>query len=367
MRYYAVTHCVDLKRHLKEKQMGRPLNKKFFGNRNIGTTGTTDDYGIGGQGVASVTIGGTNNDYIAVPTVTFAAPTLPGGVTATAGAITMVVKSVAITNAGGSYLDEEVVELGSGSAAGGTGTVDGTYTTRASFRIKSIDGGGGATSIELVNGGSYTVLAYNGATAVSNPGSTVTEMFTTGGTGNNLRVTITWGVLSVPISEKGSGYVSAPAITMTGNATKVAVLTTDTGTTVGVTENQENAISITAWVPGTSDAGRISGNGTSAVVGDIVRQCGSDKYIVTTAQGTGRVTLQTTAADAAGEANITATDYSGTTYYVTRVTAHKARITPYGAGTHEFPLVNGVGQVVPWTFDTLVVGDTGVRVRINNA
>ena len=31
--------------------MGRPLNKKYFGNRNIGTTGTTDN-NIGGEGVA---------------------------------------------------------------------------------------------------------------------------------------------------------------------------------------------------------------------------------------------------------------------------------------------------------------------------
>ena len=51
--------------------MGRPLNKKYFGNRNIGSTATTDN-GIGGEGVASVTIAGTNNNYIAVPTATFA-------------------------------------------------------------------------------------------------------------------------------------------------------------------------------------------------------------------------------------------------------------------------------------------------------
>jgi hypothetical protein len=273
MRYYAVTHCVDLKRHLKEKQMGRPLNKKFFGNRNIGSTSTAADDGIGGQGVASVTLGGTWTGFtLATTTVTFSAPELPGGVTAT-----------------------------------GTATIVGDEIT------------------------------------------------------------------GIVITEKGSGYTSAPTVTIEDSdagaeveGTATAVLTVDTGAP-GSATNQENAISITAWVPGTNDAGRISGNGTSAVVGDIVRQTGSDKYIVTTAQGTGRVTLQTTAADAAGKANITATDYTGTTYYVTKVTAHKARITPYGAGTHEFPLVNGVGQVVPWTFDTLAAGDTGVRVRINNA
>jgi hypothetical protein len=333
--------------------MGRPLNKKYFGNRNIGSTSVTTDDGIGGQGIASVTIAGTNNNYIAVPTATFAAPTLPGGVTATAGTITMVVKSVSIDNGGGSYLDEELVELGSGSAAGGTGTVDGTYTTRASFRIKSIDGSGAATTIELVDGGSYTVLAYNGSTHASAAGSTITEMYTTGGTGNNLRVTITWGVLAVAINEKGSGYVSAPAITMTGNATKVAVLTVDTGTTVGVTANQENAIQMTAFL-----------TGGSAVAVDIIRQVNGRRYKVTdgtrTTNGTTipHVELQPTLANAAGECSILATDSDGGEYFVTKLTAHKATVTR-STGT-QF----ATDEAVQWTFDTPTAG---VTVKIANA
>jgi hypothetical protein len=332
--------------------MGRPLNKKFFGNRNTGSTSTTADNGIGGQGVASVTIAGTNNNYIAVPTATFAAPTLPGGVTATAGTITMVVKSVSIDNGGGSYLDEEVVTLGSGSAAGGNGTVDGTYTTRASFRIKSIDGSGAATTIELVNGGSYTVLAYNGATAVSNPGSTVTQMFTTGGTGNNLRVTITWGVLAVPVSESGSGYVSAPAITMTGNATKTAVLTVDTGGVPGSATNQENAIAISAFVPG----------GSSAVAGDIVKQTASRAYRVTTAQGTGRCDL-VAAAPIAGQMTMTAVDSAGGTYYVTKLTARRALIIKGDRTGTQFT-TGTAGISIPWSFDAAVLNQS---VQILNA
>jgi hypothetical protein len=324
--------------------MGRPLNKKYFGNRNIGSTSVTTDNGIGGQGVASVTIAGTNNNYIAVPTATFAAPTLPGGVTATAGAITMVVKSVSIDNGGGSYLDEEVVTLGSGSAAGGTGTVDGTYTTRASFRIKSIDGGGAATTIELVAGGSYTVLAYNGATAASNPGSTVTQMFTTGGTGNNLRVTITWGVLAVAINEKGSGYVSAPAITMTGNATKAAVLTTDTGN-VGSTTNQENAISMTARLTG----------GTAVTV-DIIKQVSTNRYKVTDGTRTGIVKLKSSVATTAGEGSVRLVDTDGNTYFATKITARKAVITR-GTGVQT---AFATGTAVKWnmtaaTADSLLV------------
>jgi hypothetical protein len=342
--------CKTIK-YIRRKQMGRPLNKKYFGNRNIGTTGTADD-GIGGQGIASVTIAGTNNNYIAVPTATFAAPTLPGGVTATAGAITMIVKSVSITNGGGSYIDEEVVTLGDGSAAGGTGTVDGTYTTRASFRIKSVDGGGAATTIELVAGGSYTVLAYNGSTHASAAGSTITEMYTTGGTGNNLRIAITWGVLAVAVSNKGSGYVTAPVITMTGNASKTAVLTTDTGGVPGSSTNQENAIQILAWIP-TADGG------SSSVIGDIVAQKGSRRMKVKTAQGTGVVTL-VAAVVAAGQGTIIATDANDSTYWVTKLTSKKALLTQKVMnGSFEFAS-NSTAQ---WSFDAAELG----IVQIANA
>jgi hypothetical protein len=338
--------------------MGRPLNKKYFGNRNIGSTSVTTDNGIGGQGIASVTIAGTNNNYIAVPTATFAAPTLPGGVTATAGAITMIVKSVSITNGGGSYIDEEVVTLGDGSAAGGTGTVDGTYTTRASFRIKSVDGGGAATTIELVAGGSYTVLAYNGSTHASAAGSTITEMYTTGGTGNNLRIAITWGVLAVAINEKGSGYVSAPSITMTGNATKAAVLTTDTGN-VGATTNQENAIIAYAFH-----------TGGSLLLGDITKQVSTDRYKVKNTTATAIAKLKATIANAAGEMNIVATDTDGKTYYVIKLTSRKATLVPAAvarlstsAGTIFAPDTAGVYKMVPWKFDAAVTG----YVQIENA
>ena len=82
--------------------MGRPINKKYFGNRNTGTAGTADD-GIGGEGVASVTItnGGSNFDP-ANTTVTFSAPQLPTGVTATGTATIAagVVTGIVITNPG---------------------------------------------------------------------------------------------------------------------------------------------------------------------------------------------------------------------------------------------------------------------------
>ena len=345
--------------------MGRPLNKKYMGNRNIGSTATTDN-GIGGEGVASVTIAGTNNNYIAVPTATFANPTLPGGVTATAGTITMTVKSVAITNGGGSYADETVVTLGNGSLPAGSGTVDGTYTTRASFRIKSIDGDGAATSIELVDGGAYTVLAYNGSTAVSAPGSTITEMYTTGGAGNNLRVAITWGVLSVAVSEKGSGYVSAPAITMVGNATKTAVLTTDSGY-VGSSTNQENAILAYAYIGG------------SLRLVDLVKQISTKRYKVryNGTNYTARIRYDAIADGSAGytaaegvELNMIAIDGSSGTYLVRKLYNRTCTLKSLAINNNTIGITNNTagtvftdGKQYKWTFGTA----TSDTVKIQNA
>jgi len=242
--------------------MGRPLNKKYFGNRNIGTTGTADN-GIGGQGVTSVTIGGTWANFAdATTTVTFAAPTLPGGVTAT-----------------------------------GTATI------------------------------------------------------------------VAGVVTAVVITEKGSGYVSAPTVTIedsdggaetTGTAT--AVLTTDSGS-AGSTTNQENAIIVTAFVP-------TANGGSSAVIGDIVKQTNDRRYKVKTAQGTGICQLKTTAAaNAAGEMSIKAIDSEGKNYLVAKLTARKVVLVPAALGGSAGTQFAS-GTSAKWTFGTAVLNDT---VKIENA
>ena len=109
--------------------MGRPLNKKFFGNRNIGLASVTTDNGIGGSRVHSVTVAGTNNStgYTTGDALTFTAPQLPGGVTATgtvvatAGAIT----GITMVVGGSGYTSVPTVTAG-------TGTI-GTTTLTAVF------------------------------------------------------------------------------------------------------------------------------------------------------------------------------------------------------------------------------------------
>ena len=106
--------------------MGRPLNKKFFGNRNIGSASTTADNKIGGSRVGSVTVGGVNNStgYLTGEAVTFSTPDLPGGVTATGTVVATAGAIVSIT----------IVEAGSGytsvpTATAATGVIGTTTLT----------------------------------------------------------------------------------------------------------------------------------------------------------------------------------------------------------------------------------------------
>jgi len=94
---YAVPTAYDLESHERIKQMGRPLNKKYFGSASNG--------GIGGESVATVAILVTGTNYASTATAAFSAPQLPGGITATANITitTGTITAVALTNGGRGY------------------------------------------------------------------------------------------------------------------------------------------------------------------------------------------------------------------------------------------------------------------------
>lgn len=302
--------------------MGRPLNKKYFGNRNTGSASVTTDNGIGGGAVASVTLDALGA-YTTRPTITFAVPTLPGSVRAT-GTITSEVESV--TAVGGTM---------TGYTVGQLLTVDGTD---AVLRVATIGGTGGddAVTFDFTGGsrGNFTTLT-SGAQATTSDGA-----------GAGCTVTLRFRAKAVVITEAGSGYVSAPTPTFTQSVTATSVnMLVDSGN-VGATTNQENAIRMTAFLTGGS-AGEV----------DILKQVSGRRYKVTDGTRTGIVKLTATEADAAGEGSILATDAAGDTYYVTKLTAHKATLKR-GTGT-----VYTDGAAVPWTFGTA----TATVCKIANA
>ncbi len=222
--------------------MGRPIHKKYFANTNSpftneATGGTT---GVGGEGVASVTIAGEFSGFtLATTTVTFSAPEVSGGVTAT-----------------------------------GTATI--------------VDG----------------------------------------------------AVTAIVMTNNGSGYLSAPTVTI-ADSDVGAEVTTGTATAV-LTTGRQNGIKCEAQI----------GSGTEVTTGDILSQTSSRRYRVRTSDGTAVCKLVTTADLNANEMSITATDSAGGTYFVRKLTARKA-VLVRGTGT-QFE----TGATAKWTFGSAVLNTT---------
>ena len=305
--------------------MGRPLNKKYFGNRNIGSTSTTADNGIGGEGVASVTLD-VLGAYTTRPSTTFSAPQLPNGVRAVGSVTSQVNIITAISGTMSGYTTGDVVTIGNGTL----------------FTITA-NGGGTITGATITNRGSYPYAAGalpSGAQTVTNV--TVTNPAATGAT-----FAVNYNAKEVLITEPGSGYSSA-TVTFSQSVTASAVnLTTDNGI-VGTTGNQENAIKAYAWIGG------------SRQLVDIVSQDSSRRYTVRTAANTVHAALLVAKqSEATGEMDITAVDASSNEYWITKLTAHKALLTRKVSGSGVF--ASGTAQ--PWT----LTGPAAGYVKVDNA
>lgn len=96
--------------------MGRPIKSKYFG--------TSKGIGVGGEGVASVTLS-TSSLTVSTGTVTvlFSAPQVAGGTTAVGNAVKTgnTVTSVLITNAGSGYTSTPFVVFNATVGSTGTG------------------------------------------------------------------------------------------------------------------------------------------------------------------------------------------------------------------------------------------------------
>lgn len=321
--------------------MGRSLNKKYFGNRNVGTTATTDN-GLGGEGIASITTAtagsiNINNTYPNFPTLTVAAPTLPGGVTATT-ATTWEIESITI---GGTNTGYTINQTGAAAVLTGLesqASVDPVITVNT-------NGSGNVSAISFAGGrGEWTSI----------DGTGITTWAITGAGGSNAQATVKFRVKSIAITEKGSGYVSLPSLSWTalGGTTPSAQtpsLTTDSNNFTNGSadaDNQENAIIVYADV-----------DGNGAVIGDIVKQQSGRRYKVKTAAGTAYCKLVADGTPAQYEMYMIATDVDTGTYYVTKLTGHRATLTPLTG------VLFAEGESTGWSF----AAAAGTVVQIANA
>jgi hypothetical protein len=349
--------------------MGRPLNKKYFGNRNIGTNGgVTSDDKIGGEGLAAYSLAvqkgvvNITNTYKYFPALSIPAPDLPGGIPATA-TVVWEINAITLSSGGSGYTINQ-----SGVAIDQLlGSIWTDASTTPGITI-STDGTGAVTAATLgANRGEWTTI----------DGTGITTWGIKLGAATTAQLTITFRLKSITTLNKGSGYVSVPTLSWTRASSQTAggqtqtgtptvALTTDSGGYDGnaarnVTGNQENAILIYAYLKAVD-------GGSSSVIGDIVKQQGSRTYKVRTAQGTGVVKL-VAAAPGAGEATIAATDYNGNTYYVTKITNHKALLTrDTQNGSNAW--VYATGDSARWTFSAAAGTDktaVNTTVQVANA
>ena len=131
--------------------MGRPIASKYFGNRNVD--------GVGGEGVAGVTIlDGGDGYFEANAAVTFSAPQITGGTTATGtpvldgnGSVT----GVTITNGGTGYTSAPTAVFTGANANVATSNVVSLTSSvsdaiTASAFLEVADGGSSAVASDIV-------------------------------------------------------------------------------------------------------------------------------------------------------------------------------------------------------------------------
>lgn len=312
--------------------MGRPLNKKYFGNRNTGSTSTAADDGIGGKGLASVPVT-TVGTYTTRPTISFTgAPNLLSGQAPTA-TVTSEALSAAVS-----------------------GTQTGTYVIGDLITVTS-SGGSAIAYVATLSGSAVATVNFTSTNASRGSFQALTATTTTGGSGSGVVLTLTYRAKEVLVTDTGSGYTTTvPAATASGGSVVfgTSVMTTPVANTatVGSGTNPEPAIIAEAYT------------GSGVKQADIVKQVSKNRYKINTSDTSGTpivATLKSSISTQVGDMTITATDFTGSTYYVTKLTGHKAvlsRKASAGAG-YEF----ADGSQVQWTFGSAV---TAVSVTIDN-
>ena len=272
--------------------MGRPIKKKFFGNlNNQGFASVGTDSGIGGESISStITVTNTGTNYSNGAVVTFSAPSLPTGVTAT-GTPTFT------TNGANRFGITGITLTGAGNGYTGTATI--TVTT--------------ATAVAAASTGNSGVTATNTFTVASVTGIALGMIIAGAATGSAGKVTAINGTVITSSVVNNASWTNASNLTFTDYGSGAQFITTLTSTT-------QNALNVTAYIP-------VKNGGSSAVVSDIVKQEASHRYLVKNGQGIGQCKLVASDTPAAGEMNLIATDTNGSTYWVTKLTARRCVLT----------------------------------------
>lgn len=307
--------------------MGRPINKKYFGNTNSPydneQTGGTS--GLGGESVTLV-----------------------------------------ISNSGTLYSQGTTVSIGGGTQITGgiPATISYSINTAGNIAVSVVNSGTGYTSAPALT---VTPATTVNPTANATSGEfTLTAVSSVAGIYVGMRLDGSPGVqTSTYVTSVGANSVTLTK-TMTASTTTNSYQFSDVGAsfakTVGLTSVKQNAIAFTSYL-------LAEDGGSSAVAGgDIKKQESSRRYLVTNSQGTGQVKLVARNTLVAGQMNLIATDFGGSTYFVTKLTAHKATlVNQYGTGTALVTLTTDADGVTTGATGWTLGSATGTVVTIANA
>jgi hypothetical protein len=154
---------------------------------------------------------------------------------------------------------------------------------------------------------------------------------------------------TVTVISAGSGYTSAPTVTVRGTLGTGSGTATPTAT---LTSTRVNGLKCEA---------KIGSAGTEYTTGDVIKQVNTRSYKVITADGTAVCKLVTTEVKTANQMSIKATDSAGNTYFVAKLTSRKAVLVPAAnvhGGTTTIGSQFASGTTAKWTFGTAVVNTT---------
>jgi hypothetical protein len=212
------------------------------------------------------------------------------------------------------------------------------------FAESNPDNVGGEGIASLVGVSGLTGMTAGGPFAID--AAQITAPQITGGSKPTLTFTAnaaTTGVVTVVSS--GSGYTSAPTVSVFGNlaAGGSGVATPAVTLIVGA---RANAISPQVRIAGTN---RTSGN-------DIVKQVGSRRFKVRSQDGTAVCKLVAATPSAAGEMAIVATDTQSNTYWVKKITKNKVDLVRNTLVGSTWDIIDG--DVAKWTITGSAVAPT---------
>lgn len=216
---------------------------------------------------------------------------------------------------------------------------------RPYYGSEQLGSGVGGEGIATIVKGSNSGTQYTTSTTLT---GTMTAPQIKGGVAATVQLTTNaaGNIATVTLLTPGSGYTAAPTALASPTTAGTAASFTATLLTTS-----SNAISFTSFLT----------TGNNAIsAGDIIKQESSKRYLVQNSEGRGIVNLVAKATLSAGEMSIVATDFGGATYYVTKLTAHKARVVNR---TNTSTALVTSGTATKWTLGAA----TGTVVTLANA